>query len=84
MTPSVEMWVGRLTSVLLDDQPSDKFDGFLFETTRQCFDQSWHEAELRPQLHNVRNKFNDFRVRRSLRLMQENLFRRHPDGRDCT
>lgn len=74
MTPAVEMWVGRLTSVLLDDQPSDKFDGFLFETTRQCFDQSWHDAEIRPQLHNVRNKFNDFRVRRSLRLMQENYF----------
>ena len=74
MTPTVEMWVGRLTSVLLDDQPSDRFDGFLFETTRQCFDQSWREAELRPQLHNVRNKFNDFRVRRSLRLMQENYF----------
>jgi len=74
MTPTVEMWVGRLTSILLEDQPSDKFDGFLFETTRQCFDQSWREAAIRPQLQNVQRKFNDFRVRRSLRLMQENYF----------
>ena len=71
MTPTVEMWVGRITSILLDDQPSERFDGFLFETTRHCFDQSWREAETRPLLQNVQRKFNDFRVRRSLRLMQE-------------
>ena len=71
MTPTVEKWVGRLTSVLLDDRPSDRFDGFLFETTRECFDQSWRDAEAPPLLSHVRSKFNDFRVRRSLRLMQE-------------
>ncbi|MEL7462436.1 MAG: AraC family transcriptional regulator [Pseudomonadota bacterium] len=71
MTPMVEMWVGRLTSILLDDQPSDRFDGFLFETTRQCFDQSWREVAAKPLLSSVQRKFNDFRVRRSLRVMQE-------------
>lgn len=71
MTPKVEMWVGRLTSLLLDDQPSDRFDGFLFETTRECFDQSWRGARERPQLAHMRSRFNDFRVRRSLRVMQQ-------------
>lgn len=71
MTPEVEMWVGRLSSLLLDDQPSPRFDGFLFETCVQCFDQSWHGVEVRPLLSSVRRKFNDFRVRRSLRVMQE-------------
>ncbi|MEM6663889.1 MAG: AraC family transcriptional regulator [Pseudomonadota bacterium] len=71
MTPEIEMWAGRLTSLLLDDQPSDRFDGFLFETTRQCFDQSWQAIDERPLLNNVQRKFNDFRVRRSLRVMQE-------------
>lgn len=71
MTPTVEMWVGRLTSLLLDDEPSDRFDGFLFETTRQCFDQSWQGIEGRSKFCNVQRRFNDFRVRRSLRVMQE-------------
>jgi len=71
MTPTVRMWVGRLTSLLLDNQASDRFDGFLFETTRECFDQSWRGAETRPLVQTVQRKFNDFRVRRSLRVMQE-------------
>ncbi|MEM9063205.1 MAG: AraC family transcriptional regulator [Pseudomonadota bacterium] len=71
MTPSVEMWVGRLTNLLLDDQPSDRFDGFLFETTRLCFDQSWQGLKERACLQHVKRRFNDFRVRRSLRLMQQ-------------
>ncbi|MEO1491660.1 MAG: AraC family transcriptional regulator [Pseudomonadota bacterium] len=71
MTPTIERWSGRLTSLLLDDQASDRFDGFLFETTRHCFDQSWQAIQKRPLLRNVQRRFNDFRVRRSLRLMQE-------------
>ncbi|MEM7271074.1 MAG: AraC family transcriptional regulator, partial [Pseudomonadota bacterium] len=58
MTPTVEMWVGRLTSLLLDDQASDRFDGFLFETTRQCFDQSWQAVQGRALLQNVQRRFN--------------------------
>ena len=71
MTPTVEMWMGRLTALLLDDQPSDRFDGFLFETTRACFDQSWQGLQDRSGLRNVQRRFNDYRVRRSLRVMQE-------------
>ncbi|MEM7059103.1 MAG: AraC family transcriptional regulator [Pseudomonadota bacterium] len=72
MSPKIEMWAGRLTSLLLDDQPSDRFDGFLFETTRACFDQSWQGTREGSGLLNIQNRFNDFRVRRSLRVMQEN------------
>ena len=78
VTPTVEMWVGRLTAILLDDQPSERFDGFLFETTRQCFDQTWTNADSRPLLRDVQRKFNDFRVRRSLSLMQEKFAEETP------
>ncbi|MEM7177094.1 MAG: AraC family transcriptional regulator [Pseudomonadota bacterium] len=71
MTKAVEIWVGRLTNLLLDEQPSDRFDGFLFETTRACFDQSWQGINERCGFKNIRHRFNDFRVRRSLRVMQE-------------
>lgn len=72
MTPEVMQWVGRLSSLLLDDQPSTRFDGFLFETCMQCFDQSWEGVVDSPLLHSVCRKFSDFRVRRSLSIMQEN------------
>ena len=71
MTSEVTRWVHRLTSLLLDNQPSTRFDGFLFETTRLCFDESWRGLDTRPFLRSKSLRFNDFRVRRSLRLMQE-------------
>lgn len=73
VTPSIERWIGRLSALLLDDRPSELFDGFLFKITRQCFDQSWEGSSTGPIFHNVRRKFNDYRVRRTLRLMQDTL-----------
>lgn len=71
LTPDVSRWVTRLTSLLLEEESSDLFDGFLYETARQCFNQSWQGLTHRSPLHHARSKFTDFRVRRSLRLMQE-------------
>ena len=73
MTPVTEMWIERLTSILLDNQPNERFDGFLFETTRHCFDQTWKCVNAKPLLRNVQRKFSDFRVRRSLCLMQDSF-----------
>ncbi|MEQ8396108.1 AraC family transcriptional regulator [Thalassobaculum sp.] len=73
MTPDVAQWVTRLTSLLLDKQASTRFDGFLFETTRLCFDECWRGVEARSRLRNRHFRFNDYRVRRSLRLMQESF-----------
>lgn len=71
VSAAIERWIKRLTAVLLEQQPSEMTDGFLYETTRQCYDQSWQGAVRRSPLSGVRSRFNDFRVRRSLRLMQE-------------
>ncbi|MEO0763172.1 MAG: AraC family transcriptional regulator, partial [Pseudomonadota bacterium] len=73
VTPEIARWVSRLTALLLDNQPSERFDGFLFETTQHCFDESWRGVEPPPLLCASRVRFNDYRVRRSLRLMQENF-----------
>lgn len=71
MTASVRRWATRLTSLLLDNQASVRFDGFLFETTRLCFDESWSGLDTSPFLRSRSVRFNDYRVRRALRLMQE-------------
>ena len=71
VTPSLADWVHRLTAVLLDEDSAERFDGYLYETARRCLDQSWHGAAARVPLMGACNRFTDYRVRRSLRLMQE-------------
>ncbi len=73
MTPKVTHWVRKLTSLLVEEENSTLFDGFLYETTIQCFDQSWRGVNQNSLLEAYRSRFTDFRVRRSLRLMQENF-----------
>ncbi|MEO1018018.1 MAG: helix-turn-helix domain-containing protein [Pseudomonadota bacterium] len=73
MTPSVQRWVTRLTSLLLEDDRLALFDGYLYETTRHCFDQSWRQTDLDLPQCALRSRFSDFRVRRSMRLLQENI-----------
>ena len=72
MTPDVCNWVKRLTSLLLDDGNDHLFDGYLYRTTLQCFEQSWRHTDRNSVLSDSRHRFSDYRVRRSLRLMQEN------------
>ncbi|MEO0912128.1 MAG: AraC family transcriptional regulator [Pseudomonadota bacterium] len=71
VTPEIAKWVKRLTALLIEDEPADMFDGLLFETTRHCFEQSWHGTDTVEPLLYPRAHFTDYRVRRSLRLMQE-------------
>ena len=72
MTPDVMNWVRRLTSLLLDGDNAQLFDGYLYRTTLQCFEQSWRQADRSSMLSDGTRRFTDYRVRRSLRLMQEN------------
>ena len=47
-------------------------DGYMVEMTRICYDQSWARSKDKSPLGRLKSRFSDFRVRRSLRLMQEN------------
>ncbi|MEL6745444.1 MAG: AraC family transcriptional regulator [Pseudomonadota bacterium] len=73
VTSPVATWVNRLSSLLMEQEGSDLFDGFLFETTRQCFEQSWSSVGDNQKSCTLSQRFLDFRVRRSLRLMQQSL-----------
>jgi AraC-like DNA-binding protein len=63
--------VMRVTTLLLEAEPDDLFDGYLFELTRACFDQSWQWTPGGQRLTRRGTAISDFRVRRSIRLMQE-------------
>jgi len=71
VTPEVSNWVSRLTGLLLAETGRAHFDDILFETTRESFELSWRTTEPTAQIQAICGRFTDYRVRRSLRLMQE-------------
>jgi len=73
MTEKVQQWVHRLSAQMLEEENESQFNAYLFETTTQCYQQSWKGNSGNSIVNNLRNKFSDYRVRRSIRLMQENL-----------
>lgn len=73
MTDQIRRSVGMVTSLLLEGEETDLFDGYLYELTQKCFDQSWQwtpDGAINPSYI---LPFTDFRVRKSMRLMSERL-----------
>lgn len=64
--------VRRLTALLLENEEQNTFDGLLFSLTKACFDQSWLNDKSGQRSKSF-NRFSDFRVRRSLRLIQKRM-----------
>jgi transcriptional regulator GlxA family with amidase domain len=73
VTDEIRSWIMRISSILIDEQDSDLIDGYLFEMTRICYDQTWSRKKRNSPLGRARSRFSDYRVRRSLRLMQEHF-----------
>lgn len=71
VTPRMAELVSRLVCLLLDDGRRG-FDAMLFDLTWVSFERSWRREPGRP-LDRARTRFSDFRVRRSMRLIQEHL-----------
>ncbi|MEP1930566.1 MAG: AraC family transcriptional regulator [Roseibium sp.] len=72
LTPEIEGFVNHLTTLLLENEDQEQFDTLLFGLTKASFDQSWANVDSTARL-NAFNRFSDFRVRRSLRLIQERM-----------
>lgn len=65
--------VHLVSSVLLEHDHNDLFDGYLFELVRACFDQSWQWFEGDADMRNDWTTVRDFRIRKSIRLMKERI-----------
>jgi AraC-like DNA-binding protein len=65
-------FVNRLTALLLDNEEQASFDQLLFGLTKASFDQSWSDIANNKRAKSY-DRFSDFRVRRSLRLIQERM-----------
>ena len=73
VTSQVSRLVHLVSSLLMEDEHSDLFDGYLYELTLQCYDQSWQwvsgDTVSRSDWATVR----DYRIRKSIRLMRERV-----------
>lgn len=70
LNEEIKAHLNRLTCLLLEHEGRAKFDALLFALTKACFDLSWANSDYRSQIY---EKFSDYRVRRALRLIQENM-----------
>jgi transcriptional regulator GlxA family with amidase domain len=62
-----------VVSLLLEGDETDLFDGYLYELTQECFDQTWQWTPEGANRIAYVSPFTDFRVRKSMRLMSERL-----------
>ena len=65
--------LNEVVSLLEDYDPSENFDGVLFELTNACFAQSWQIGGGWQRYNGPAASFIDFRVRKSISLMSEKL-----------
>ena len=72
VTDEISEFINRLTALLLDNEEQASFDQLLFSLTKACFDQSWSHADCDKRAKSY-DRFSDFRVRRSLRMIQEKV-----------
>ncbi len=71
VTPQIRMSVQKVVNLLLDYSDSNLFDGYLYELTRESFDQSWQWTPDSGSMTGAYRAFTDFRVRKSIKLMEE-------------
>lgn len=65
--------IRKVVTLLLEDCGNDLFEGYLYELTQQCYDQSWQWNPAAPLRDGIRTSSTDFRVRKSMRLIGERL-----------
>ena len=73
LTDQIRRSIHMVVSLLLEGEATDLFDGYLYELTQKCFDQSWQWTPDKQNNMTYVLPFTDFRVRKSMRLMSERL-----------
>jgi hypothetical protein len=66
MTGQIERLVNLVAGALSSEEPSHLFDGYLYELTRCCYEQSWQWTTADLALRNTWFGIRDFRIRNSI------------------
>jgi len=70
-TPAINTVVRKFTSLLFNSQNVENIDTLLFDLSRLCYEQTWQSVDTPGLLQNKSSTSSDFRIRRSLRIMQQ-------------
>ncbi|MBE1282123.1 MAG: helix-turn-helix domain-containing protein [Rhodobacteraceae bacterium] len=71
-TAKIAGYVNKLINLLFLNEETDLIDGYLYELTQECYDESWKQAEaLERSIKLI--AVSDFRVRRAIQLMREGI-----------
>ncbi|MEM8811741.1 MAG: AraC family transcriptional regulator [Pseudomonadota bacterium] len=73
VTGQVRRLVSLVSTLLMDDENSNLFEGYLYELTRTCFEQSWQWIDEQNGTPGAWPRVSDFRIRNSIRLMKERI-----------
>ncbi len=73
VTAEIERWIRELAEVLANNDRDILFDTFLYEIASRCFEQTWSRGFTERDALGRDIGFSDFRVRRSLEIMQEHF-----------
>ena len=74
VTRNIHHYVHHVAGMLLDDDSSDLLDGYLYELTRDCFEQSWRgQPDAGVPRRHCHTSVTDFRVRKSIRILSEKV-----------
>jgi AraC-like DNA-binding protein len=71
-TDDISRWVRSMITMLLH-QELDEFAGSMLEATRRCYEQSWSHSAAGQPAFSSRFRCNDYRIRRSLKVMRESF-----------
>lgn len=69
----VEPLVEAVSTLLLDGGSSDRSDGFIYELTRECYDQSWTTRAPACNGSVDAPRVSDFRIRNALQIMRNSV-----------
>ena len=72
-TKPIDAEVRLIASLLLNGNNVDDIDALLFSLSKLCYEQTWQSASSPGLLQNNSAKFSDYRIRRSLRMMQQSI-----------
>jgi AraC-like DNA-binding protein len=73
ITEQIERLMHLLVASLTAEDGFALFDGYLYELTRCCYDQSWQWVSGEPDSRGLWTGVRDFRIRNSMKLMRQQL-----------
>jgi len=73
VTEQISRLVYRVASHMLEDAESSSICGYLYELTQESFDQTWQWIPEGSLFTRCASSVSDFRVRNSIRLMQQRV-----------